>query len=87
MRQVISKAGQAPKVLVFPGDHPDSPCCAHLCGRRHCIPSLARHPDKIRALADELELNLEGIRLVDHTNNDRLPAYVRHIGSVETVEV
>ena len=39
-------------------------------------PVLLGNPDKIRALADELELNLEGIRLVDHTNNDRLSAYV-----------
>ncbi len=78
MRQVINKAARDPRRIVFPeGDQPRVIRAASILVDEHiAYPTLLGNVDDIRARAAEMEIDLDGITLVDHIKDERFDTYV-----------
>ncbi len=71
MRKIIIRAQQDPRRVVLPeGDHPVIIRAAyHALKEGIALPLLLGRPEKIRSEADDLQIPLEGIALLDHRDN------------------
>ncbi|MBV72085.1 MAG: NADP-dependent malic enzyme [Myxococcales bacterium] len=78
MRQVIRKASQTPKRLVFPeGTHPKIIRAAQISREEGIAnPILLGSPEMIREIAAKSEISLDGIELIDHKNHPLFDSYV-----------
>ncbi len=78
MRKVIQKASRAPKRLVFPeGEHPKVMRAAQICLEEGIAqPILLGSEALIRSVAADNEVNLEGIEVIDHLEDERFERYV-----------
>jgi malate dehydrogenase (oxaloacetate-decarboxylating)(NADP+) len=78
MRKVINKAARHQRRIVLPeGDHPKIVRAAQIVreeGIAH--PILLGDPAKIQAVADEHDISLEGIEVIDHQADARYEKYI-----------
>jgi len=79
MRFVINRAKRDPKRVVFPeGSHPKIlRACQIVLDEGFARPILLGNAERIRTFAEEYDLDLEGISIVDPSRSDRLEAYAR----------
>ena len=77
MRVMIHKARRQPKRVVFPeGEEPKIlRACQILMDEKIANPILLGNEGRIRAAMEELHLHPNGVRIVDPSKSDRLPAY------------
>ncbi|HVN06278.1 MAG TPA: NADP-dependent malic enzyme [Bryobacteraceae bacterium] len=81
MRVMIHKAQRQPKRVVFPeGEEPKIlRACQILIDEKIAMPILLGNEEKIRAGMAGLRLHAAGIRIIDPTKSDRLPAYTEEL--------
>jgi malate dehydrogenase (oxaloacetate-decarboxylating)(NADP+) len=74
MRKIITRAQQNPRRVVLPeGDHPVIIRAAyHAAKEGIAAPLLLGRPDKIRSMADNLQIPLAGIEILDHHDNPHI---------------
>jgi malate dehydrogenase (oxaloacetate-decarboxylating)(NADP+) len=81
MRKVISKAARDPKRIVFPeGEHPRIIRAAQIAREEGiAAPILLGVEEEIRASAEEHEISLDGITLVDPAHDPRFDDYANRL--------
>jgi malate dehydrogenase (oxaloacetate-decarboxylating)(NADP+) len=81
LRQLIHRARRSPRRVVFPeGDHPTVlRACQQILDEHIAQPILLGDEAAIRRLAGELELHIDGARIVDPAACSRLPEYAEDL--------
>jgi malate dehydrogenase (oxaloacetate-decarboxylating)(NADP+) len=78
MRKVINKAARHKRRIVLPeGDHPKIIRAAQIVREEGmALPILLGSPERIAAVAEEHDISLDGIEIVDHIADPRFEKYV-----------
>ena len=73
MRKVLTKASRGPKRIVFAeGDHPKIIRAAHICIEEGiALPILLGNVSEIQQLAQEIDISLDGITVIDPAKTDK----------------
>ncbi|MGW8281981.1 MAG: NADP-dependent malic enzyme [Gemmatimonadota bacterium] len=79
MRSIMDQARRTPKRIVLPeGEEPVLVRTSHSIVEEGLgTPVLLGNPDRIREIAAELEIDLEGVELLDPTSSDKFEDYVK----------
>lgn len=83
LRKVITRAQQTPKRIVLPeGNHPVILRAAHQAARENIArPVLLGNEAEIRSLADELQVSLDGIEILDNLTSPLYDAFVTKLSA------
>lgn len=83
LRKVITRAQQTPKRIVLPeGNHPVILRAAHQAARENIArPVLLGNEAEIRSLAEELQVSLDGIEILDNLTSPLFDAFVAKLSA------
>ena len=79
MRAIMEKAKRTPKRIVLPeGEQPVVVRASHaIVEEQFGTPILLGNPDRIRQIAADVEVDLEGVEILDPTASDKFDGYVQ----------
>lgn len=79
MRVMLNKARKNPKRIVFPeGDHEKILRATQIIrDEQIATPILLGDSEVIRRMADELDVNLDGVEIVDHMDHEKSETYIK----------